>query len=290
MNKKIISNIENLFSLKHYPIFWSVVICFLLFCFDHFVFSNWDWWKNTFDGFSTEMLGAIATLFCIQFVFDKHNEKDAIVREKNAIMRANSIIYPIINRYEKILNHLIWYHDSNKALPPSGSTVGALSLDLKLSDLEFIHVSCSDGITYDYESFGIGLISVEKELLTAISNVLQNVDFVYNEEIKNVLVNFVEIAGDNSSLGMIERNQTQIVIRGNDDCREKVRDIVRSELARNGDAFYKALIIDRIDPLPHELLNASLHLRPYSIFYIRLLAEKANLNAYRNLVHKLQNK
>lgn len=157
--------------------------------------------NNILFGISTNLLGIIVTVSFVQYFIDKQNEKQARQEEATLIKRYDRFMEVLIRRY------LMYFHC---VTTPMDKRQNENPLELKndfnfedMCDLYEQSLYTCEGI---FEPSIVFFYKAEEKLRNYIIDMVENIDFKYNEELLQILMCFVESSIEHDMRGAILGN------------------------------------------------------------------------------------
>lgn len=271
------SKIKNIF--KAHPILVSTIFLLILFTVLLLLDShNWNDVKcNLISGTSTEILGAIVTLWIVQTLLDKYNENLEEKDERRKILNSHKILDIFIEQYKTLLSIMIT--DYGKYDEKKERYI--LQDDFNVTQLQYAHNICLLlNKSSDFSNIHFFLKN-ELELRDLIISMIQNIDFHYHDDIYQQLRGYVDTSIKYDVRQAIEKNDN----------------IIKSERAQNSSKYFDFLkdlmanhIQEFMQSLKEERANPSNLMYPYVILYYMINTEKEFLCNYLKLLEVLKNK
>ena len=260
--------------LKTAPVLGSTIlllsILFVLFLLDSNDRSNII--SNLISGTSTEIIGAIITLWVVQLLFDKHKTSLEEKEERKKILNLDKILSIFIRQYEILL--YITINDYGKDREKLSKY--SLCEDFDITQLQYAHNECLLLNKAFYCSNIHYFLKTELELQKIIISSLQNIDFRYHNEIYKRLYGYVE-----TSIAYDIRD----AIKQNDEIIKKER----AQKSHNHLNNIKNLITNHIKNYNPQKQPSNL-MYSYFLLYEMINIEKKYLCEYRTLVESLKNR
>jgi len=143
--------------------------------------------KDILFGFSTNLLGIIVTVSFVQFFIDKQDEKQTHANEVALIKRYDRFMTVLIKRY------LMFYHC---VITPINKRKYENPMELKtnfdfedMCDLYEQSLYICEGM---YEPSIVLFYKAERMLCDYMIDMVENIDFKFNEELLKILTEFIE--------------------------------------------------------------------------------------------------
>ena len=273
--QKYALKIKNIF---HTHPLWVSSICLLLL----FIIlllcdsNNWNDIKNDLiSGTSTEILGAIITLWIVQVLFDKYNVNLAEKEERRKILNSYKIVIFYIKQYETLLCATINdYDDYDKNFRSFN-----LHQNFDITQLQYAHNNCLLLTKSAYFSNIHFFLKIEFELREQLISILQNIDFHYHDDIFQQIYGYIETSIKYDVRQAIEQNDNKI----------KQEMAQKSFEFRN---FFKDIMVNNIkefmDLLKDNKTTPSNIMYPYIVLYQMINIEKEYLYRYIELMEALK--
>ena len=157
--------------------------------------------NNILFGISTNLLGIIVTVSFVQYFIDMQDEKQAQLEEVALIKRYDRFMTVLINRY------LMYFHC---VTTPINKRKNENPLEIKndfifedMCDLYEQSLYTCEGI---FEPSIVLFYKAEEKLRNYIIDMVENIDFKYNEELLQILMRFVESSIEYDMRGAILGN------------------------------------------------------------------------------------
>ena len=157
--------------------------------------------NNILFGIGTNLLGIIVTVSFVQYFIDKQSEQIDKRAEIDKIKRYDRFAEVLINRY------LMYY---NCVTSPMGKRHDQDPLQMKnifpfedMCDMYKQSLYMCEGV---FEPSIVLLYKAEEKLSSYMIQMLENIEFKYNEPLKNILMNFVEICVEYDVRGAVLGN------------------------------------------------------------------------------------
>ena len=157
--------------------------------------------NNILFGISTNLLGIIVTVSFVQYFIDMQDEKQAQLEEVALIKRYDRFMTVLLNRY------LMYFHC---VTTPINKRKNENPLEIKndfifedMCDLYEQSLYTCEGI---FEPSIVLFYKAEEKLRNYIIDMVENIDFKYNEELLQILMRFVESSIEYDMRGAILGN------------------------------------------------------------------------------------
>lgn len=157
--------------------------------------------NNILFGLSTNLIGIIVTVSFVQFFIDRQDKKQAKEEELSLIKRHDRFMKVLIERY------LMYYHcvvipmDKRKDDNPLELVSDFIFEDMR--DLYKQSLYTCEGI---FEPSIVLFYKAEEKLRNYMIDMVENIDFKYNEELLQILMDFVESSIEYDMRGAILGN------------------------------------------------------------------------------------
>ncbi|TLD82659.1 hypothetical protein LS70_006725 [Helicobacter sp. MIT 11-5569] len=159
--------------------------------------------NNILFGLATNLLGIIVTVSFVQYFIDRQSEKDKHRKENLKIKRYDRIMRVLLERYLmyfKCLTTPIEIRNKNDPLRMLDQFKFEDMCDLYRSSLYICEGLFESSIELFYES--------EEILRNYMVKMIQNINFKYNEQLKEIIMDFVEKSIEYDVRGAVLRNMT----------------------------------------------------------------------------------
>lgn len=142
-----------------------------------------DYTTGTF----TEIIGMLITIIFIENLLNYSKEKESINEEKDKIIRMNNVLQMMIERYK-----ILFYSVATPRERQNYEDTIQMPEDFKMSDMKDLF-KCPLDTRYGFiESSVVDFLQIEEEIREYIIDTLRTIDFKYNKNIKEILMNFVK--------------------------------------------------------------------------------------------------
>ena len=143
--------------------------------------------NNILFGLATNLLGIIVTVSFVQYFIDKQDARQEEREEKAQILRYNRLMSVLVQRYK-----MYFYCVVTPMEMRAQKDINALDENFNFEDMCDLHeqsLYICDGCA---ESSIALLYKAENKVREYMVRMLESVQFKYNEELKNVILEFVE--------------------------------------------------------------------------------------------------
>ena len=220
-------------------------------------------------GLITEIIGIIITVGFVQYIFDKNKEIESKREEINKIRRFDIIFKSLIKKYTNAHFFITTPKDKLDGTKPFIKT------DFKIADICDLHFFTGDFAFYMDRSACDIYFDIELEMRKHAISMLNNIDFKYNKELCDILINFVESSIFYDTRIAFDEIKNQTYANGKTSIQHA------RELILNGTAekIYTEMVNGK------KQLNNLIH--PYIVLYMQLKEEAKLINLYTNYINKI---
>lgn len=221
-------------------------------------------------GLVTEFFGIIVTVIFVQVLFDRKSIKDAQRDEIDAIKRADKVMQLYIEEYVSD-----FYNVSTPLANRTGSVCMPERFELSdMCDLFLMSLNINSRMyTRCIDLFD----AIELTLRNYIIELLVNIDFKYNKNLEELLLEFVKISATYDMREAIKSSSEIITSSSEKKYEGQKFSVLISDMLRNeGNEFYKRFDTDE--------KNVSHPLAPYVFIYIKMNKERDLINEYQNII------
>lgn len=159
--------------------------------------------NNILIGVATNLLGIIVTVSFVQYFIDKQDERQARLEEAALIKRYDRFMEVLINRY------LMYFHC---VTTPIDKRINGNPLELNnnfkfedMCDLYEKSLYICEGV---FEPSIVLFYKAEEKLRDYVIDMVENIDFKYNEELLQILIGFVESSIEYDMRGAVLGNMS----------------------------------------------------------------------------------
>lgn len=157
--------------------------------------------NNILFGLSTNLLGIIVTVSFVQFFIDRQDDKQAQREEWALIKRYDRFMTVLIERYLMYYHCVITPMDKRKDYNPLELMNDFVFADMR--DLYKQSLYTCEGI---FEPSIVLFYKAEEKLRNYMIDMVENIDFRYNEQLLQILMQFVEESIEHDMRGAILGN------------------------------------------------------------------------------------
>lgn len=157
--------------------------------------------NNILIGLATNLLGIIVTVSFVQYFLDKQDVRQQASEEKATLLRYDRIVSVLIARYVMYYNSVITPLNERNKINPLEMRKDFLfekMCDLHETSLYLCESTFEPAIAVFYRA--------EESLREYMMRELENIQFKFHEDLKTILLNFVEISLANDVRGVILEN------------------------------------------------------------------------------------
>lgn len=145
--------------------------------------------NNILFGIATNLLGIIVTVSFVQYFIDKQNEQKEKEEERNKILKYNRVFSLHLKQYKKYYNCVVTPMEERKNMDILKLTQVFTFKDMR--DMYKQSLFLSDGF---YEPSIVLFYSAEDDIRSYMVKMLENIQFKYNKELYEILMQFVELS------------------------------------------------------------------------------------------------
>lgn len=177
--------------------------------------------ENILIGIGTNIVGIIVTISFVQYTFDKHNEDIEKQLEKEKILRFSQIMSFRIEKYFKVFAQIttplnIFSKQKDKTI----------NFDFKFEDMKDLYFPCL--LMCEEQNSAISVFySEEKKIKEYMLRMLENIEFKYYPNIKNMLLAFIKQSEANDVSNAVINYESMRL--GN----QKATDVISKQIATN---------------------------------------------------------
>ena len=159
--------------------------------------------NNILIGLATNLLGIIVTVSFVQHFVDRQNEKDEHREENLKIKRYDRFMNILLTRYLMYLNCVTTPIERRSKNNPL-----RLSFQFEFEDMCDLHKQSLYTCEGIFESSIELFYKSEEKLRNYMIEMIQNIDFKYNDQLKEIIIQFVEKSIEYDMRGAILGNIT----------------------------------------------------------------------------------
>lgn len=156
--------------------------------------------NNILFGIGTNLLGIIVTVSFVQHFLDEQSSKTEHKEENDKIKRYNRYMEILISRY------IMYYTCVITPIDKRNKVQVALSLDFNFEDMCDLYKESLYTCEGIYESSIELFYKAEERLRNYMIEMVQNIDFKYNEPLKEIILQFIEKSAGYDMRGAILNN------------------------------------------------------------------------------------
>ena len=183
----------------------SIILLLVSICLDYVNFSEKiiNNINNILFGLATNLLGIIVTISFVQYFIDRQNEKDERIEEYLKIKRHDRLMNVLMIRYAMYLNCVVTPIERRNKTDPL-----KLSSQFKFEDICNLYKHSLYLCEGYFESSIELFYKAEERLRNYMIKMTQDIDFKYNEPLKEIIMQFVEKSIELDMRGAVLGNMT----------------------------------------------------------------------------------
>ncbi len=227
--------------------------------------------NNILIGLATNLIGIVVTVSFVQYFIDKQDNEEELREESKKILRYHKIMELLIDRYTLFFQCMISPLDKRAEFAKSKD----LQRVFAFSDLAELY-NLSAVLTVELLRPTVELFyEAEHALRDYMVEMIKNIDFKYNMEIENVLIEFIKKSREMDVSGVIINNQ-KVVVGNKKQSEEAAQYIKEDDKYRWVERFMKGQLSGNL-------------MTPYVVLYLLMKVEGQLLTEYQRLLELLKN-
>ena len=216
-------------------------------------------------GLATNLLGIIVTVSFVQYFIDKQNIEKERREEAAKILRYHKIMILLIERYT------LFFQCVTSTIEKRSECVKSMDLlrDFSFSDMADLY-KLSTVLSVELLRPSIELFyEAEQMLRNYMIEMIKNIDFKYNKNIENVLIEFIKKSKEMDVSGVIINNQQ--ILFGNKKSSEEVSQSIKEEKNKWVEKYLQGQLYSN-------------QMTPYVMLFLLLKEEGRLVTEYQRLI------